>query len=357
MKIFVFILFMYTLSIGSVFLKETNIDQELQLKKDIFLNSYMLDQDVSESDLKMFLELGFIAPDEDSWLYIIDYHKASIIAIGVQDYLSAQRVWEKVATKYDDKISQYNLSHLYALGLLPDTDHIKEKYWRNKIEIESKNLISQENTVQHWEIRQVDGVGIIYETTGENGLNYNSFGFIKLINQCNENILLLNFMDKRHLDVKEDINVSIEWRTPKETYEFEHVLYYTNIENSEQNIWRAKPIYVNEEFTSMLHQIKYLNITILQPIDVVENLVRTTLDIDMSQFNNIQAEAEARCILYSQEYNITKSEASNQNDDELNSTTPIQEITQGIVTKRALTWLLLTLLFVLLLVWVKLKKK
>jgi len=360
MKIMLLVLFAFTAVMGSVAPKVNNIAMDITLKEQVFLNSYMLDFDVTKSYLENYLKLGFLTPEEDSWLYIIDYHKAAILAVQAEDYKAVQRVWETVAKKYDDEVSQYNLGRLYELQLIPDLDNELAIYWYSKAErnIKTSNLSDEtleQNISNIWQFKKLDEIGIVYYTYGSSGAQ-NQFGFLKLVNSCNDDYLWLRFLEAGVLETDDLDKVSVELESHLQTYRLDlNVSRVYNTDNGD-GILLFTPIITGQHVIDEYKNIDLLDISIISPNYVVENLYSTHMNVNMTHFNDIQEEAQRRCTVYTEEINLMNL-PEDLNDSNITNEMADEKIEKVSLFDMSRYWILFSIVLLSMVVGIRYRRK
>ncbi len=166
---------------GSLYNKNYDLDNEMESNYLDQTNLYMVDEDVSLEVVNAFTDDGFKLPDSDSWMYIIDYYKAIVIAYEYKDYDSIERVLKTMSKKYNDGMSQYNLGHLYDLGLVSTVGNESANDWFLKsvdngyLASEMLNQLTKGDT--HWQVELLPSQGVLYYTDDTFTMQ-NQFGFL-----------------------------------------------------------------------------------------------------------------------------------------------------------------------------------
>ncbi len=109
------------------------------------------------------------------------------------------------------------------------------------------------------------------------------------------------------IDVNDVAKVSVELKNHVQTYQLDlniSEIYMT--ENGDGTVLLT-PIFTGDNVIDEYKNIDLLEISVIAPNNFVENIYKRHININMSQFDDIQLEAQRRCMLYQAEYNLTKS--------------------------------------------------
>jgi len=316
---------------GSLYQKPIELD--LSIKNYVDMNKHMIDSDISKSDLSNYFRLGFLVPDQEAWIYIRDYHQASIIAIRAKDYQSAERVWRKLSDKYDDSVAQYNLGRIYELQLLPNSDVEQSISWYQKAAqkqyipaINALDDLQQQMNLDVWNITEIPEVGVVYTTYGSTSYE-NWFGFLKPLGACNIDYIWLSFLG-RDLDASDEDTLArfdIEIEDEKMYLDINATMVY-QLENG-KDVVIFSYVYADEVMIHSIGRVKAIHINSNIPEDLTKKFYSPEGTFSMLRLEDTRNEAYRRCETLSQELNQTLvPEDSNESNVSNNEIKPVEQI-------------------------------
>ena len=296
---------------GSLYQKPINVELDLSIKDYVDLNIHMIDSDISKSDLSNYFRLGFLVPDQEAWVYIRDYHQASIIAIEAEDYQSAEKVWKGLSEKYDDRIAEYNLGRIYELQLLPNSDVEQSISWyqkaANKQYVPAINVLEdlqQQMNSDVWNITEIPEVGVVYTTYGSTSYE-NQFGFLKPLGACNIDYIWLSFLGS-DLDASDEDTLArfdIEIEDEKMHLDINATKVY-QLENG-NNVVIFSYVYADEAMIHSIGRVKAIQINSNIPEEFTKKFYSPEGVFSMLRLEDTRDEAYRRCEVLSQESNQT----------------------------------------------------
>ncbi len=309
MKVLFILLLSVMIMFGSLYQKPIELD--LSIKEYVDLNIHMIDTDISKYDLTNYVRQGFLVPDQKSWIYIIDYHQAAIIAIEAKDYQSAERVWKGLSEKYDDSVAQYNLGRIYELQLLSNGDMEQSISWYKKAvdkgyepAIDVLESLQQQKATDIWNITEIPEVGVVYTTYGSTSYE-NQFGFLKPLGACNIDYIWLSFLGS-------DLDASDENTLARFDIEIEDEKMYLDINATKvyrlengNNVVIFSYVYADEEMIHSIGRVKAIQINSNIPEDFTKKFYAPKGVFSMLKLEDSRAEAYRRCEVLSLELDQT----------------------------------------------------
>ena len=301
MKIIFILLLLVMTMFGSLYQKPIDVELDLSIKDYVDFNIHMTDIDISKSDLANYFRQGFLVPDQESWIYIIDYHQATIIAIEAKDYQSAERVWKDLSEKYDDSVAQYNLGRIYELQLLSNGDMERSISWYQKAAdkgyepaIDVLDSLRQQKSLDVWNITEIPGVGVVYTTYGSTSYE-NQFGFMKPLGACSIDYIWLSFLGS-DLDMSDEntlVRFDIEIDGKKMYLDINATKTYRLDKGDDVVIFSY--VYADEEMINVISKENTIQVSSNTPKELIQKFYSPDGIFSMLRLEDSRTEAYHRC--------------------------------------------------------------